>query len=111
MENNIKAKPAVLCKTGIKLCLVLLLFSGLHFWTAPDSYAGKIRVVEGLIENINNDSIEVRGRHYDISDISVIDTDGKKVLKNQLKTGSKVEIFFEDNRIKNILLYPDNIVE
>lgn len=68
-------------------------------------HAAKVTTVSGLIESVNDYSIEVRGRYYDVSKAELVDTSGKKLPKSYLKTGKKVEIFFEDGLLTTVLIY------
>jgi hypothetical protein len=68
-------------------------------------YASKVKVVEGLIESVTSDYIKVRGEYYNISDVPLLDSSGKKVSKERLRIGRKVEIFFQGGRITSILIH------
>jgi hypothetical protein len=74
-------------------------------------HARDVKTVEGLIEGKTSDSIKVCGNDYYISGAHLEDPSGRNMTKDQLKTGRKVEIFFENNRIKTILLYPEYMAE
>lgn len=74
-------------------------------------YAKEVKTVEGLIESVSGDSIKVRGSYYDITGVPLENASGKNVKKDQLKVGRKVEIFFQDNNIKTILVYPERMSE
>ena len=95
-------------KKGILIISALMIFFSL---SGPYIYARDITTVEGLIESATGDSIKVRSRYYDFSGIPLEDASGKKMQKDQLKVGRKVEIFFENNRIKTILIYPEYMAE
>jgi len=86
--------------------LIVFLYS-----IASYSYERNIKTVEGLIESVSGDSIKVRGTYYDITGVPLEDASGKNVKKDQLKEGRKVEIFFQDNNIKTILVYPEHLNE
>ncbi|HYA12094.1 MAG TPA: hypothetical protein VEF37_03845 [Thermodesulfovibrionales bacterium] len=86
--------------------LIVFLYS-----IASYSYERNIKTVEGLIESVSGDSIKVRGSYYDITGVPLEDASGKNVKKDQLKEGRKVEIFFQDNNIKTILVYPEHLNE
>ena len=68
-------------------------------------YASKVRVVEGLIENVTYDSIEVRGKYYNISGVPLKDSSGRDLSKAYLKIGKKVEIFFQGDKITTVLIH------
>lgn len=68
-------------------------------------YAAKVTTVQGIIETVTDDSIEVRGKYYDVSKAELVDTSGHKLTKAYLKTGGKVEIFFEDGILTSVLVY------
>ncbi len=67
--------------------------------------AKKVAMVEGLIERVTYDSIEVRGKYYNISGVPLLDASGKKLTEAYLRQGTKVEIFFEGGRITSILIH------
>jgi hypothetical protein len=95
-------------KSNIMIFCVLMIFL---FVGISHSFAKEVKTVEGLIESVTDDSIKVRGRHYDITGITLEDASGKIVPKAQLKVGRKVEIFFQNNSIKSILVYPERMSE
>lgn len=72
---------------------------------ASYSYAGKVTTVLGIIEGVNDGSIEVRGRYYDVSKAELVGTAGNKLTKDFLKTGRKVRIFFEDGTLTSVVIY------
>lgn len=89
----------------VRCILVLILLTYLAVLSPSVLNAGEVRTVEGLIESVTYDSIEVRGKYYNISDVLLLNSSGKKVSKDQLRTGKKVEIFFKDDRITSILIH------
>lgn len=91
-------------RTLTNLCMisVLLLFIGLP---ALSNSAEKVRVVEGLIQNVTDDSIEVMGRYYNIANVPLVDASGRNVSKHRLAKGKKVEIFFKGNKITSVLIH------
>jgi len=86
--------------------LMLFLYVGVSH-----SFAKEVKTVEGLIESVTDDSIKVRGSYYDITGVPLENASGKNLQKNELKVGRKVEIFFKNNSIKTILIYPERMVE
>ncbi len=85
--------------------LILILLTFLAVSSPLVLNAGELKIVEGLIQNITYDSIEVRGKYYNISGVPLKDASGRNLSKAYLKTGKKVEIFFKDDRITSILIY------
>ncbi len=71
--------------------------------------AGKtvITTVEGIIENIPDDTIVVRDKRYTITGVRLLKASGKDAKKDELKRGKKVEIFFQNKQISSILIYGD----
>ena len=69
----------------------------------------QVRTVEGIIQNVTADSIQVRGIYYEISGIPLINPSGKDLKKESLTTGKKVEIFFQDDKILSIFIYDDMV--
>ncbi|MEK6692212.1 MAG: hypothetical protein AABY44_02155 [Nitrospirota bacterium] len=89
-----------------KIFAVVLLLVCFFAFIATESFsAEKVRVIEGLIENINNNLIEVRDRYYDIKGVPLINASGQKLTKDYLKIGKKVEIYFKDGSITSILIH------
>jgi hypothetical protein len=66
-----------------------------------------VRTVEGLIQSVSNDSIQVRGQYYSIAGIKLINPSGENLNKSSLSAGKKVEIFFQEGKITSILIYDD----
>lgn len=78
--------------------------------TLSQSFAAdKVRMVEGLIEDITVNSIKVRGAYYDITEAPLLNASDKILTRNDLKIGKKVGIFFKNNRITSILIYEDMV--
>ena len=69
----------------------------------------QVRTIEGIIQNVTDNSIQVRGKNYNISGIPLIDPSGKNLKKASLSTGKKVEIFFQEDRILSILINDDMV--
>lgn len=97
----------VMKKSIIIFCVLMAFFTV----SVSYSYEREIKTVEGLIESVTDDSIKVRGRYYDFTGVPLEDASGKNVQKDQLKVGRKVEIFFQNNSIKTILVYPERMSE
>lgn len=89
------------------LCLIifLLLFIGVP---AISNSADKVRMVRGLIENVTADSVEVRGKYYNISGVPLKDASGEEVTKDQLRIGRFITIYFHNNKINDIIIYDEN---
>ncbi len=93
---------------NLSLIIFLVLFIGVP---AISNSADKVRVVEGLIENVTLDSIEVRGKYYNISGIPLKDASEEDVSRDQLKVGRKVAIFLRGESITTIFIDDKNILE
>lgn len=74
-------------------------------------FAEKVKVVEGIIENVTDDSIEVRGHSYNISDVPIKNASDQTLSKAWLKTGKLVELFFKKNKLTTILVHDENMVQ
>jgi hypothetical protein len=85
--------------------LIVLLVFTFAILIVSFCYADKVRVVEGQIENVTDDSIKVRGEYYNISGVPLKDASGRNLSKAYLKPGKKVEIFFHGDRITTVLIY------
>jgi len=94
-----------------RMSIILIPLMVFFYLSISNGYARENKVVEGLIESVTDDSIKVRGNYYDIAGVPLENASGKTVQKDQLKVGRKVEIFFKNNSIKTILIYPEHIVE
>jgi len=67
----------------------------------------QVRTVEGIIQNVTNDSIEVRNKYYSIPGVPLLNPSGENLKKSSLQAGKRVEIFFQEGRITSILIYED----
>jgi hypothetical protein len=103
-----RSKQGINMKKIIIILIISMVCFGLSF---SYCHARDVKTVEGLIEGKTSDSIKVCGNDYYISGAHLEDPSGRNMTKDQLKTGRKVEIFFENNRIKTILLYPEYMAE
>lgn len=74
-----------------------------------DNITAKITTVRGLIENVPDDTIVVRGKRYTITGVPLVRSSGEPATKDQLKRGKKVGIYFENNIMKSILVYDDMV--
>lgn len=93
-------------KTKYLVLILFPVFIFLTFLTIPYSFSSeKVTVVEGLIESVTADSIYVRGRYYNYTNVPLKDASGRTVLKTELQKGKKVEIFFRDGTITTILVH------
>ena len=73
--------------------------------TIPLYAAQRVSVVEGLIQDITSDSIEVRGRYYSIKGVPLKDPSGKNIHKAILTKGKKVEIYFKEGIIVEVIVH------
>lgn len=81
-------------------------------FTLSQSFAAdKVRMVEGLIEDVTPNSIKVRGAYYDITGAPLRNASDKTLTRNDLKIGKKVGIFFKNNRITSIILIYEDMIE
>jgi hypothetical protein len=69
----------------------------------------QVRTVEGIVQDVTNDSIQVRGKYYSISGVLLIDPSGEHLKQSSLSSGKKVEIFFQNGNITSILIYDDMV--
>jgi len=67
----------------------------------------QVRTVEGIIQNVTNDSIMVRNKYYSISGVPLLNPSGENLKKSSLRNGTRVEIFFLEGRVTSILIYDD----
>ncbi len=72
-------------------------------------YAEKVKVIEGIIEDVGNNSIRVRGHSYNISDVPIKNASDETLSKAWLKTGKRVELFFKNNTLTTILVYEEMV--
>ena len=95
----------------IFIVLSVFLFYGVTtIFTLSRSFAAdKVRMVEGLIEDVTPNSIKVRGAYYNITGVPLRNASDKILTWNDLKIGKKVGIFFKNNRITSILIYEDMV--
>ena len=75
-------------------------------FTLSQSFAAdKVRMVEGLIEDVTSNSIKVRGAYYNITEAPLRNASDKILARDDLKIGKKVSIFFKNNRITAIIIH------
>lgn len=77
---------------------------------AANGYTGEVRIVQGSIENVRGNSIEVHGKYYDISGVPLLNSSGQEATKDLLQAGKIAEISLEDGKIIRVLIY-DYMVE
>ncbi|MBT9169234.1 MAG: hypothetical protein DDT19_02588 [Syntrophomonadaceae bacterium] len=98
VNSNHGKKQGLIIFIGFLFCVLTTIF------TSSQSFAAdKVRVVEGLIEDITANSIKVRGAYYDITGVPLLNASDEIVARSELKIGKKVEIFFKNNRITAII--------
>ena len=97
----------------ISMKLLLILFLLITFTTGlpvPAFSTNKITTVEGIIENVPDDTIVVRNRRYTITGLPLLKPSGEQASKDELTRGKKVRIFFQNKKIKSVVMY-ENMVE
>jgi hypothetical protein len=97
----------IIKKIVIIMSLLLLVFST---GSPMLSYAAQnvaVNTVEGLIENVSDDTIVVRNRRYTITGVPLVKPSGKAAKNDDLKRGKKVEIFFQNKTMSSILIHND----
>ncbi|MBI5408375.1 MAG: hypothetical protein HZA14_03310 [Nitrospirae bacterium] len=67
----------------------------------------QVRTVEGIIQHVTDDAIQVRGKYYNVLGTPLKNPSGESLKKEFLTIGKKVEIFFQEDRITLILIYDD----
>ena len=66
-----------------------------------------VTTVEGIIENIPDDTISVGGKRYKIEGVPVFKPSGEQASREDLRTGTAVRIFFENKVINSIVIYEE----
>lgn len=90
----------------LSILSVFLFYGVTTIFTLSRSFAAdKVRMVEGLIEDVTHSSIKVRGAYYDIAGAPLLNASDKIVSRNELKIGKRAKIFFKNDRITAILIY------
>lgn len=93
-------------KTKTYIALIALLIYVFAF--VLYCYAGEFRMVQGLIESVTDDTIEVNGTHYNISNVPIKNFAEKRVSKDQLKIGRIITIYFLNNYINAVIIYDED---
>ncbi len=83
---------------------ILVVFLICIFTAALYCHAEEVKVVEGLIEDVTDESIKVGGKYYNISGVPLKDASEKDTPKDRLKKGKMVKILFQDNKITTVIL-------
>jgi hypothetical protein len=78
-----------------------------HVSVRQDLSNSQVRTLEGIIQNVAGDSIEVRNKYYSISGVPLLNPSGEYLKSSALSVGKKVEIFFLEGKITSILIYDD----
>lgn len=81
-------------------CVIATIFS-----LSRSFAADKVRMVEGLIEDVTSSYIKVRGAYYDITGVPLRNASDKALTRDDIKIGKKVGIFLKNNKISNVLIY------
>lgn len=91
---------------GCILILILLTFLAVQSPSTlnADTIKTPPKVVMGVIESVTFSSIQVNGKHYDISNVPILTARGIKLDKDQLKRGRTVEIIIEGNKITRVII-------
>lgn len=93
---------------ALSLLLLLMLFLG---QISILNSAEKVRVVEGLIEDITENSIKVNDSYYNIAGVPLIGPSEERVSKDQLKIGRRVALFLKGENITTILIFGEDFLE
>lgn len=92
-------------KAMVMLILFLLVSSAGLALLAHAAQNSGVTTVEGLIVRVSDDSIYVRDKWYELSGVPLVKSTGEPAKWDELHIGKKVEIFFKDERITNVLIY------
>ncbi|MEK6775547.1 MAG: hypothetical protein AABY87_01540 [bacterium] len=95
--------------SGYRMAFIVFIISFFTVFTISLGYAEKVTVVEGLIENVTEHSIKVRGSNYETQGVSLLNSSGETLSNDSLRRGKKVEIFFQDKKITSIIIYEDMV--
>ena len=89
---------------GILTALVVL-FACLFIFNSQ-STARTVRtapqIAGGVVTEVTATSIEVKGKSYDISHARIVTIDGKKVTRDFIRKGSRVEIDIYDGEVTRV---------
>jgi len=97
-------------KQSLIIFIVFLFCILATFFILSQSFAAdKVRMIEGLIEDVTPNSTKVRGAYYDITGAPLLNASDKVLTRNDLKIGKKVGIFFKNNRITSVVIHEDMI--
>jgi hypothetical protein len=91
------------------LAISLLIVFTLVFASFCFAEKVNVKVVEGIIEDVSDDSIKVREHNYNISGVPIKNASDETLSKAWLKTGKRVELFFKNNKITTILVYEEMV--
>lgn len=67
-------------------------------------YGAEQTIVEGLIEKVAGDFIQIKGKQYNIYNVPVKDFGGRDASKAQIKTRVHAKIVFEGSKITALLI-------
>ena len=70
---------------------------------SPAKTVGKApQITGGVVTEVTGTSIEVKGKSYDISHARIVTIDGKKVTRDFIRKGSRVEIDIYDGEVTRV---------
>lgn len=95
--------------SGYRIAFIVLIISFLSVFTISLGYAEKVTVVEGIIENVTEHSIQVRNSNYETQGVPLLNSSGETLSHDSLRRGKKVEIFFQDKKITSIIIHEDMV--
>lgn len=76
------------------------------------SYAEDVRMIEGYIEDVRGSRIRVQEQQYDVSSATVKDAaSGAAAARTDLRKGTKVQLFVQDDRVLEVLIFSRDILE
>lgn len=93
-------------RLAIVIVLILLIVS-----ISASASGQQVKMVEGIIENVSDGQVRVRGKYFRISDVPLKDSSENIVSVQELIIGRKIVIYFYKDKITSVYIQNKNIVE
>jgi hypothetical protein len=89
----------------IRAVAALLILAGIVASASP-AFAGRLSILNGLVERVDGNEIRLYSRYYDVSQAVIKDPSGMILSAGDITPRAKVSLFFESGRLRSVVVYP-----